>query len=134
MPKGGFNLKPVSRVLLLMMVGCFILGCVHQPLVRHDEVLIYNRSFDSTYEAVMRAVDALPPWTLGGTEKEQGIVMAYNRDYGDAFDADKRTVNILVQRMDRRKTLVKLDPASQSIIGAGDLLKSIDYTLGRYRE
>jgi len=127
-------LKRMSRFLGFLLVAMILGGCVHQPLVKYDEVLIYNRPFDFTYEGVLRVLDNVYPWGLSHTDKEQGVIIALNQKYWDSLDADKRTCMILVKRIGRRKTSVSLAPESQSVIGAGDILKAIDKTLGAYKE
>ncbi len=108
-------------------------ACIHQPLVKHEEVLIYNRAYDYTYDGVLRALDNAYPWQVSNTNKEAGTITAYNQKYWDSLDADKRTAVILVKRIDRRKTSVELSPESQNVIGVADILKSIDQVLGTYK-
>lgn len=117
----------------MVVLAGMLAGCVHQPMVKQDEVLIYNRAYDYTYDGVLRALNNAEPWQLATTDKAQGQIVAYNQEYWDSLDADKRTAVILVKRIDRKKTSVELAPESQNVIGVGDILKSIDQVLGAYK-
>ena len=122
-----------KNLMLIAMMAVTLTACVHQPLVKHDEVLVYNRAFDFTYANVMQAVQNAYPWELGITDKEHGTIVAYNQKYWDSLDADKRTAVLLIKRVDRRKTSVELSPESQNVIGVGDILTNIDKVLGAYK-
>ncbi len=125
--------KRTSGLIAIAVLAGMLTACIHQPLVKHEEVLIYNRAYDYTYEGVLRALDNADPWQLGHTDKPRGMIVAYNTKYWDSLDADKRTAVILVKRVDRRKTSVELSPESQNVIGVADILKSIDQVLGTYK-
>lgn len=125
-----------KRISTLISIACFVgilTACVHQPLVKHDEVFIYNRAYDYVYDGVLRALDNAGTWQLGTTDKGRGMIAAYNTKYWDTLDADKRTALILVKAIDRKKTSVELSPESQRVIGVGKVLKSIERVLGAYK-
>lgn len=125
--------KRTSGLIAIAVLAGMLTACIHQPLVKHEEVLIYNRAYDYTYDGVLRALDNAYPWQVSNTNKEAGTITAYNQKYWDSLDADKRTAVILVKRIDRRKTSVELSPESQNVIGVADILKSIDQVLGTYK-
>ncbi|MBI4550121.1 MAG: hypothetical protein HY714_04270 [Candidatus Omnitrophica bacterium] len=109
-------------------------GCVHSPLVKNDEVLIFNRAFDYTYDGVLRAIDTAAPWGLSHTDKQNGVIVAFNQDYWDTLDADKRTAVIQIKTIARKETSVQLAPESQHVIGGADLLKAIKVQLGEVKK
>ena len=125
-----------KRISTLTSIVCFVgilTACVHQPLIKHDEVLIYNRAYDYVYDAVLRALDNADPWQLGTTDKGRGMIAAYNTRYWDSLDADKRTALILIKAVDRKRTSVELSPESQRVIGVGRVLKKIKRILEPYK-
>lgn len=118
----------IAAVLILL-----IAGCVRQPLVVHDEVLIYDKPFDYVYLGIIRSVDNTDHWDVSHTDREKGLINILNHHYGDPFDADKRQITIVVKRITKGKTSVQIAKDSQRVIGAGEIMKEIDFVMGRYR-
>lgn len=108
-------------------------GCIHQPLVKHGEVLVYNRAYDFTFLGILKALDDTYPWVLSNTNKDEGVIVAFNNQYWDVMDADKREAVILVKPLGRRQTSVSLAPESQNVVGVGAILTAIDKQLGAYK-
>ena len=122
-----------AKILTCFFAIALLTGCIHQPLVKHDQVLLYNRPFDYTYDQVIDAVSSVHPWQLASTTRSMGEIVLLNEQYWDTLDTDKRTATILVKRVSRRQTAVQLAPDSQNVIGVAVLLKKIDQVLGQYK-
>jgi hypothetical protein len=127
-------LKKNTALLSVLLSLAMLAGCVHSPLVKNDEVLIFNRAFDYTYDGVLRALDNAYPWGLSSTDKQNGIVVAYNQEYWDTLDADKRSAVIEIKTVGKKETSVQLAPESQNVIGGGDLLQAIKRQLGETKK
>ena len=122
-----------AKILTCFFAVALFAGCVHQPLVKHDQTLLYNRPFDYTYDEVIDAASSVHPWQLASTTRSMGEIVLLNEQYWDTLDTDKRTARILVKRVSRRQTSVQLAPESQNVIGVGEILKKIDQVLGQYK-
>jgi len=117
--------KHISIVMVIFL-ALTVTACVHNPLVKNDEVLIYERPFDFVFLNVLKAVDALPDWDIALTDQTKGLVTLINQKYWDSFDADKRELKVVVTRVSREKTSVNISSESQTVIGGGDFLQALD--------
>ncbi len=93
---------------------------------RYDQVLVYNRPYDVTYLRTLEALNNISGWVLQETDKEKGLIVLRNREYGHAFDKDKRVARVILKRVSREQTSVELDTPSQRLEEGGELLESID--------
>jgi hypothetical protein len=124
---------------VLLAVALANSGCVAKlletgtknPVIRYNDILVYEKPFDYTYLGVVKAVDRVPGWRLSNTDKMKGVVTARNEEYEDLFDKDKREITVLVKRIDRKRTSVELAPESQTMLGARVMLQAIQQNLGR---
>lgn len=97
-----------------------------------DEVLIFHKAVDYTYLRVLDAVLNTPYWTLYETDKREGLIRAYNEKWGDPYGPmEQRIATLRIKRLTRDRTAVELDPASQTLIGVDDLMKSIKEFMNR---
>lgn len=101
-------------------------GCASVEAPKYDAVLVYDQPFDLTYLKTIEALNEFPNWLLEETEKERGFIRICNTQYGHAFDRDKDRADIIVKRVSRAQTSVSLDPSSQRIRQAKELLDHID--------
>lgn len=91
----------------------------------HDDVLIYDLSYDLAYLRTMEALEEHPDWDLESTEKESGWIKVYNTAYAKPGDWDQRAITFQVKRIARNKTSVQIAPEDQRIPGGDDLLKLV---------
>lgn len=125
-------MKKIASVIILSLL---IFGCTTNPVgPKHDEVLIYNKSYDYTYLKVLEAINDTPGWNIRDTDKEAGVITAWNDTYENLFDADKRQAVFYIKRLESRKTSVELAPPSQTVIGIGDVMRNIDTYMGKYHK
>lgn len=120
--------------LMLSIAILFFAGCStvsETVLPANDEVLIYELPYDLVYLRAMEALEKVDGWDLEETEKEKGVIIARNNNYGSFADADLRSVKILVTRINRNQTSVELAKDSQHVAGGGDLLESISSYVAR---
>ncbi|MBI4398641.1 MAG: hypothetical protein HY586_05905 [Candidatus Omnitrophica bacterium] len=97
-----------------------------------DEVLIFHQAFDYTYLRVVDAILNTGDWTLYETDKREGLIRAYNTKWADPFGPmEQRIATVRVKRLERNRTAVELDSASQTLIGADDLMKSVKQFMNR---
>jgi len=116
-----------NSVWIFILAGMLLLtGCVHNLLISDARVLTYERPYDFTFLAVIRAVEGVPDWELSSTDQPNGVVIAQNLKYWDVLDADKRSATLVVKRVSRSETSVALAPESRNIIGVSDLLDAVD--------
>ena len=92
----------------------------------HDRVLAYELPYDYVYLRALEALNTFPEWVLEETDKEQGLIVLRNTEYGHLFDKDKQVARIRVKRIERKKTTVQLAVESQRIKEGGDFLNRID--------
>ncbi|MDD5085416.1 MAG: hypothetical protein PHE61_05150 [Candidatus Omnitrophica bacterium] len=125
----------MKKLIGFLILSILLFGCTTNPIgPKHDEVLIYNKSYDYTYLKVLEAINDTPSWNIRDTDKEAGVITAWNDSYESLFDADKRQAVFYVKRLESKKTSVELAPQSQTIIGIGEVMKSIDTYMGKYRK
>lgn len=100
-----------------------------QEFPRYDQVLVYDKAYDYTFLRTLEALNTFPDWTVEETDKEKGLIVLRNVEYGHMFDRDKWVARFHVKRLDRKKTSVELEPESQQIEQAGELLRRIDQVM-----
>ena len=117
--------------ILILGFGIFFAGCATQNKVLplHDEVISVHLPYDLTYLRTEEAIERVEGWELELTEKEKGVIVARNINFGTLDDADKRNVTFWVKRVGPRETSVQLAPQSQRIIGGGELLERVSQYL-----
>ena len=100
------------RTSLTVLLFVFVLaGCVSSPIgPTHDEVLVYDKPFDYTYLKVLEAINSTPGWSLYDTDKEAGVISAWNETYDTLLDDDMRRATFQIRRLGRRETSVQLTP------------------------
>lgn len=102
-------------------------GCAStKDYPKYDQVLVYDRPYDYTYLKTLEALNTLPGWVLDETDKNVGLIVMRNVQYGHLFDRDKWVARFTVKSLGRKKTSVELAPTSQKLTQGGDLLKRID--------
>lgn len=122
------NTYPILFVTLLMLsLGS---GCsTFRDYPKYDQVLVYDRAYDYTFLRTMEALNTVKGWSLEETDKEKGLIVIRNTEYGNLFDRDKWIARFIVKRLERKKTSVSLDPATQRVSEGGTLLKRIDHVM-----
>ena len=93
---------------------------------QYDKVYVYDEPYDYTYLRTLEALSDYSNWTLEETDKEKGVIVARNTEYGHLFDHDKWVAKFLVKRISREQTSVQLDEPSQQLEVGGELLQRID--------
>lgn len=122
----NFRLFFLAIMTVGLVSGCTSLGkAPEKVLPLHDEVLHYNLPFDLTFLRTMEALENVEGWELEETEKEKGIIRARNMDFDRFADFLDSRATILVERVSRQETSVRLAPESQRITQGDELLKSI---------
>lgn len=123
------NRATVGFILILV----FFSGCLtswdlskdKKDYPRYDKVLVFDRPFDVTYLRTVEALNNMPGWVLEETDKEKGLIVLHNREYGHAFDKDKRVARFILKRVSRDQTSVELDTSSQRLEEGGELLERV---------
>ena len=111
----------------LLVAFLLVAGCAPiRDFPKYDQVLVYDKAFDYTFLRTLEAVNMIPGWTIQETDKEKGLIVLRNVQYGSLFDKDKNVARLQVRRLDRKKTSVSLDPSSQRLQQAGELLRRVD--------
>jgi len=115
-------------LLLAFLVLPFGSGCsTARDFPKYDQVLVYDRPYDFTFLRTMEALNTVEGWVIEETDKEKGLIVVRNLEYGSLFDRDKWSARFIVKRLERKKTSISLDPVSQRVSEGGILLKRIDY-------
>ena len=106
----------------------FVIGCTTMDPhpVRYDQVLVYDTPYDYTYLRTLEAVNTFSDWVLEETDKEKGLIVLRNTQYGHLFDRDKVSARFVVTRVSQSQTSVALEPDSQQIQQGKKLLDQID--------
>lgn len=112
-------------VFLTLIIGC----SATKDYPKFDQVLVYDHPFDYTYLKTLEALTTFPNWVLEETDKNKGLVVVRNTEYGHVFDHDKWTVRFNVVSLGRNKTSVSIDPLTQQNEKGGELLKRIDHVI-----
>jgi len=124
------NRAAVGFILTLVFFsGCFTswnLRKNDKDYPRYDKVLVYDRPFDVTFLRTVEALNNMPGWVLEETDKEKGIIVLRNREYGHIFDKDKRSARLILKYVNRKQTSIELDEPSQRLDEGGELLERID--------
>ena len=119
--------KVLCFVVSILITSVFASGCSSlKDYPRYDQVLVYDRPFDYTYLKTLEALNTFPDWVLEETDKNKGLIVIRNTQYGHLFDRDKWVARFNIRRLDKRKTSVSLDPSSQRLEKGGELLNRID--------
>lgn len=120
---------------LLILNLLFLSGCLATTInefkdatghPQYNQVLVYDKPYDYTFLRTLEALNTFSGWTLEETDKNKGLIILRNVEYGNLFDHDKWVVRFNVVSLARKKTSVALDPSSQGNAKGGDLLKRID--------
>jgi len=119
----------LASFLLVSVLGCAKFGSFGSvdDYTRYDEVLVYDRPYDYTFLRTLEALTSIPTWVLETTDKEKGLIVFRNTEYGHIWDRDKQTATFLVTRVSRTQTSVELDEDSQRVREGGKFLKRIDH-------
>jgi hypothetical protein len=113
--------------LMISLISVSAFGCTatyDKPV--YDQEVVFEQPYDFTFLRVIEALNTMNGWILEETDKEAGLMVVRNREYGHIFDRDKGVVTFLVKRLSRTKTSIMVAPESQREPGAGDLLRRID--------
>ena len=112
------------------LAGCFAFKkhVLHyeQAVPVYDRVLVYDRPYDYTFLKTIEALNTFPEWVLEETDKNKGLIVVRNTQYGHLFDKDKWVARFNIRRLDKRKTSVSLDLSSQHVEQGGEFLNRID--------
>ena len=114
-----------SFILLVVLNGCSSL----RDFPAYDQVLTYNRPYDFTFLKTMEALNTFPDWILEETDKNKGLIVLRNINYGNVTDRDKWEARFIVKSLGRNQTSVALEPDSQHSVQGGELLKRIDQVM-----
>ncbi len=125
--------KSILGIFVFALAVSMMSGCAAQEKLVpvHDEVLIYDLPFDLTYLRTLEALERVPDWELELTEKEKGFVTVRNVNFSRFDDADERLVKVLVKRVGRNQTSVRLAPESQRVLGGEKLLAAVSKHMSR---
>lgn len=124
-------------MVLLLVSGCASLrncGTKCDEKIKYDRVLEYDLPFDYVYMKTIDAMNLIPNWVLEETDKEKGIVVLRNVQFGHIFDRDKNVAHVNVKRVSRKHTTVALDPDSQELPQGGEILNKIDEIMKRVQK
>ena len=123
--------KRIASFLLVLSILAFISGCASsvKDYPAYDQVLLYDKAYDYTYLKVLEALNTFREWAIEETDKEKGLIVLRNTQYGHLFDHDKWVARFNVKRLGRKKTSVSLDPSTQRIEQGGELLRRIDQVM-----
>ena len=126
-----FQRRILGLLLLLSMVfsGCMTGKPESVPL--NDEVMTFDLPYDLTFLRTLEALESIYGWELEETEKEQGMIRVRNVNFSRLDDADKRVITFQLERLERNKSSVQIDPESQRTLGGDELLKKIRKYLSR---
>jgi len=118
--------SPLAATLAICVLFA-LSSCAAKDIVypTNDEVLTYQLPFDLTFLRTFEAVEQLNDWMPEDTEKEKGLLNIRNVNYSRFADSDKRQITILVERVDRATTVVRLAPESIHVIGGEQVLEII---------
>jgi hypothetical protein len=129
----------MKKQFLILLIGlAFLTGFVgcsafkkhilrhEQEVAIHDRVLVYERPYDYTFLKTIEALNTFPEWVLEETDKNKGLIVLRNTEYGHLFDREKWVVRFNIRRLDKRKTSVSLESDSQRAEKGGEFLDRID--------
>jgi len=120
--KRSYSLFIFGFIFLSLVSGC----AAAKEYPKYDQILVYDKPFDYTFLKTLEALNTFSGWTLEETDKNKGVIILRNTEYGSLFDRDKWLVRFNVVSLGRKKTSVSIDPDSQHNAMGGDLLKRID--------
>ena len=112
-------------ILLAFLSSCSSL----KDFPAYDQVLIYDRPYDYTFLRTLEALNTFSDWTLEETDKNKGLIVLRNTQYGHFSDKDKWVARFTVKSLGRKQTSVALEPSSQRLEQGGELLKRIDHMM-----
>src|SRR3989338_5593982 len=96
-PRKHFLTVSITALAFAFTTGCaFLTSPVSEP-PRYDQVLVYDRPYDYTYLKTVEALDKFPNWILEETEKETGLLVLRNTQFGHLFDRDKEVARFRVR-------------------------------------
>lgn len=122
--------KNFHQAVLSFVVFAFLSSCSSlKDFPSYDQVLIYERPYDFTYLKTLEALNTFPDWTLEETDKNKGLIVLRNVNYGHVSDRDKWEARFIVKSLGRKQTSVALEPDSQRLVQGGALLKRIDQVM-----
>jgi uncharacterized lipoprotein len=120
-------MKRFHSLVLGFIFLAFISGCAAiKEYPKYDQVLTYDKPFDFTFLRTLEALNTVAGWTLEETDKNKGVIVLRNVEYGSLFDRDKWLVRFNVVSLGRKKTSVSIDPSYQRNSMGGELLERID--------
>ena len=112
--------------------GCSLYRHVEKDLLpKHDQVLMFDLSYDLVYLRTLEAMENVSGWELEETEKEKGIIRVRNTDYSRFGDKDLQFATLEIRRIAREQTSVQLSKDTQYIVGGDKLLSAITEFVGR---
>jgi len=114
---------------MVLLLACSMGGCksFEEDLIVHDELFMYEKGYDYVFMKVIDAVDEMDGWRLIDQDIKLGAVTVRSAD----FMCDDE-VDVMVKRVDRKKTTVELAAKSQQTKGVEKILKAIDRELYGY--
>ena len=115
-----------ALILSLCAVGC----AGAEERLSYDKVHVYERPFDFTFLKTIQAVNNFENWILEETDKEKGILVFRNIEYGHLFDRDKQVARFVISRVGSDKTSVMLDPTTRKFEEAPEMFERIDSFVG----
>ena len=123
--KRSYSVLVFSFILLALVSGCSSV----KEYPKFDQVLVYEKPYDYTYLKTLEALNTFSGWTLEETDKNKGLIVLRNTEYGNLFDRDKWVVRFNVVSLGRKKTSVSIDSVSQRNEMGGELLDRVDHIM-----
>ena|SRR3989338_1734614 len=123
-----FLIPSVTILILAVSVGCAQVEKVKSlsGAPGTDRILLYDRPYDFTYLKTIEALGATRGWILEQTDKEKGLIVMRNTQYGNLFDKDKSVAYFRVKRVSRTQTSVELEPRSRHVVDGEQMLDNVD--------
>ncbi len=128
------NILSVGLLVFVLMAsaGCASLkkcGAKCDEKVVYDQVLTYDKPYDYVYMKTLFALNDYPNWLLDETDKEKGIIVLRDIQFGHMFDRDKWLVRVSIKRINIKETSVSLTPETQECPEGGKILDRIDQVM-----
>ena len=123
--KRSYSVLVFSFILLALVSGCSSV----KEYPKFDQVLVYEKPYDYTYLKTLEALNTVSGWVLEETDKNKGLIVLRNTEYGNLFDRDKWVVRFNVVSLGRKKTSVSIDSVSQRNEMGGELLHRVDHIM-----
>ena len=94
------------------------------------QVIQVDKAYDFVYLAVFDATNGLSGWAPLKTLKDEGLILLKNTQFSRFNDADSRVISLRIRRDSSTKTSFFLEPESQRVIGADEVMNAIRKKLG----